>query len=109
MVSCLDAGRAMQPAQAADRDSPKGLLDCIPFAIKDISDTADMPTCWGTAIYSTRQPAEMPVNDSLCLYAGTRVTGRQITGAREIISAVSASTNAVKGNPDDPVLFFRTD
>ena len=42
----LDADRAMSRARQADNEPPLGPLHGVPFAIKDIIDTADMPTGW---------------------------------------------------------------
>ena len=41
----------MERARAADRQPAKGPLHGVPFAIKDIIDTDDMPTEWGSNIF----------------------------------------------------------
>ena len=49
----LDPDQARAAAQAA---SPEGLLTGIPVGIKDIFDTADMPTEYGSPIYAGHRP-----------------------------------------------------
>ncbi len=53
----LDPGLALAQARARDNERPRGLLHGIPVAIKDIYDTADMPTAYGTTIHQGHQPA----------------------------------------------------
>ncbi len=52
----LDAERAMERAKAADKSPSDGLLHGVPFGIKDIIDTADYPTGWGSQIYHEHRP-----------------------------------------------------
>ena len=47
----FDADRALRLARAADQQPEKGLLHGVPFAVKDIIDTVDLPTSWGSPIY----------------------------------------------------------
>lgn len=64
----LRAWVCVAPEQAlADADSfaeeiqakrPRGPLHGIPFGVKDIFDTSGIPTCWGSAAYAGRTPAE---------------------------------------------------
>ncbi len=53
--------QAVQTAEKATREidagKAHGLLHGIPFGIKDIFDTADMPTGWGSPLYAGRMPA----------------------------------------------------
>src|SRR5260370_40857314 len=51
----LDEKRALAEAREADR-SPQGPLYGIPVGIKDIIDTADMPTEYGCSLYPGHQP-----------------------------------------------------
>jgi Asp-tRNA(Asn)/Glu-tRNA(Gln) amidotransferase A subunit family amidase len=53
----LDPDLALAQARARDSEPPRGLLHGIPVAIKDIYDTADMPTAYGTTIHQGHQPA----------------------------------------------------
>ena len=72
-------------AQAEARDSvrlhglPVGELHGIPVGIKDIFDTADMPTQRGTAIFKDRQPdADCAVIERL-KQAGAIIMGKTVT------------------------------
>ncbi|MEH3085709.1 MAG: amidase [Xylophilus ampelinus] len=57
----LATATALEHARALDRrrasGHPLGLLGGIPLAVKDILDTADMPTGYGSRIYEGRRPA----------------------------------------------------
>ena len=46
--------RALSLAKDVDSKEPFGALHGVPFAIKDIIDTKNMPTCWGSSIYKGR-------------------------------------------------------
>jgi Asp-tRNA(Asn)/Glu-tRNA(Gln) amidotransferase A subunit family amidase len=52
----LDPDLALAQARACDSEPPRGLLHGIPVAIKDIYDTADMPTAYGTTVHQGHQP-----------------------------------------------------
>src|SRR4051812_37773050 len=58
-----DADQAIAAAQELDRRGVKGPLAGVPFGVKDIIDSADMPTEWGTPIHRGRQPAR----DAACV------------------------------------------
>ncbi len=53
----LDRDLALAQARARDSEQPRGPLHGIPVAIKDIYDTADMPTAYGTTIHQGHRPA----------------------------------------------------
>ncbi|HBJ89109.1 MAG TPA: Asp-tRNA(Asn)/Glu-tRNA(Gln) amidotransferase GatCAB subunit A [Gammaproteobacteria bacterium] len=53
----LDADAAIAAAQAMDKAGPTGPLAGLPIAVKDLIDTGDMPTTYGSAIYAHHQPA----------------------------------------------------
>jgi Asp-tRNA(Asn)/Glu-tRNA(Gln) amidotransferase A subunit family amidase len=76
----IDAGAAL--AQARERDAapaPLGPLHGVPVGVKDIVDTADLPTECGTPIYAGRRPAR----DAACVArlraAGAIVIGKTVT------------------------------
>lgn len=52
----LDQARALDTRRAAH--GPAGPLDGVPVGLKDIIDTADMPTELGSDLYRGRRPAE---------------------------------------------------
>ena len=47
----IDQGRALDA-----QTTPKGMLHGVPVAVKDILDTADMPSRYGSPIYAEHQP-----------------------------------------------------
>jgi Asp-tRNA(Asn)/Glu-tRNA(Gln) amidotransferase A subunit family amidase len=75
----LDRERALAQAKAADetRKAGKGVgpLHGVPVGIKDIIDTADMPTEHGSAFFAGRQPEA----DASCI-AALRAAGAVILG-----------------------------
>ena len=52
----IDPDRALAAADSADKRPATGLLHGVPFAIKDIIDTVDFPTGWGSSIYEGYKP-----------------------------------------------------
>ena len=75
----LDAERAMERAKDADRQPPKGLLHGVPFAIKDIIDTDDMPTGWGSDLFTDRRPDRNAPCVQAFLDAGAIPLGKTVT------------------------------
>jgi len=53
----IDPAQALAQARAADGAAPRGPLHGVPVAIKDIIDTSDMPTAYGSPIYEGHRPA----------------------------------------------------
>ena len=75
----FDADRPLRLARAADRQTEKGILHGVPFAVKDIIDTLELPTTWGSPIYAGCQ---MPRNAScveMLLRAGAIPIGKTVT------------------------------
>lgn len=52
----LDRDAALARARDIDRAGARGLLSGVPFAVKDVIDTADMPTQYNSPIYRGFQP-----------------------------------------------------
>ncbi len=75
----LDADRAMARARAADTLPIGGPLHGVPFAIKDIIDTDDMPTGWGSDLYASRQPNRNAACVQAFLDAGAIPIGKTVT------------------------------
>jgi amidase len=75
----LDAERAMERAREADRQPAMGPLHGVPFAIKDIIDTDDMPTGWGSDIFAGRQPDRNAACVQAFLDAGAIPVGKTVT------------------------------
>jgi Asp-tRNA(Asn)/Glu-tRNA(Gln) amidotransferase A subunit family amidase len=96
----LDRERALEQARAADAQLKEsrgvGPLHGVPIGIKDIIDTADMPTEHGSAVFKGRQPAE----DAACVTA-LRRTGAVILG-KSVTTELATHTPSRTRNPVDP-------
>ena len=75
----LDAELAMKRARAADGECIGGALHGVPFVVKDIIDTDDMPTCWGSNLYAERQPGQNAACVQVLLGAGAILIGKTVT------------------------------
>ena len=53
----LDPEQALAAARDCDKSGRRGVLSGVPFGIKDIFDTADMPTGYGSPIYTGCRPS----------------------------------------------------
>ena len=71
----LEPDRALASARALDRMPRRGPLHGIPIGIKDIIDTADLPTAYGSTLYRGHRPAW----DAACV-AALRAAGAVIIG-----------------------------
>ena len=79
----LDADAALAQAQACDRrrqqGRPLGPLHGVPVGVKDIFDTADMPTAYGSPIHDGRRPERDATVVSKLREAGAVVLGKTVT------------------------------
>jgi amidase len=75
----LDPERALSQARAVDRAGRPGLLKGVPVGIKDIIDTADMPTEHGSPIYHGNRPLADAACAALIRTAGGVVLGKTVT------------------------------
>ncbi len=75
----LDPEQALAAARARDRAPRQGPLHGLPVGIKDIIDTADMPTAYGTPIYEGNRPAWDAACVALVRAAGGVVMGKTVT------------------------------
>ncbi|MGI4856858.1 MAG: amidase [Janthinobacterium lividum] len=97
--TCLDHERLREAARASAArytdGKPLGILDGIPVGIKDIIDTADMPTGYGSAAFVGHQPRY----DAACVRAlragGALLAGKTVS--TEFAYGVSGPTT----NPHD--------
>jgi len=75
----LDRKAALDDARGADREQSRGPLHGVPIAVKDVIDTAAMPTGFGSPIYADHQPG----NDAHCIRllrdAGAVILGKTVT------------------------------
>lgn len=75
----LDTDAAMRRARALDARAPTGLLHGLPIAVKDLFDTVDMPTAYGSPIYANHRPAADAACVALARAAGAIVLGKTVT------------------------------
>ena len=75
----LDPSAAMASARQRDREPTGGPLHGVPIAVKDIMDTVDMPTAYGSAIYQGRQPAWDASCVALARRAGAVILGKTVS------------------------------
>ena len=96
----IDRARGLEQARAADeeRRSGKGVgpLHGVPVGIKDIIDTADMPTENGSEVYKGRQPR----NDAAAV-ANLRAAGAVILG-KTVTTELATLTPSLTRNPRNP-------
>ncbi|HEX6326462.1 MAG TPA: amidase [Jiangellaceae bacterium] len=71
----LDQARRLDALPAGER----GALHGIPVAVKDIIDTADLPTEYGSPIYAGHRPAEDAEVVSRLRAAGAVIVGKTVT------------------------------
>ncbi len=70
---------ALAAARALDRAGRNGLLHGLPMGVKDIIDTADMPTTYGSPIYAKHQPTADGATVALAREAGAVILGKTVT------------------------------
>ena len=75
----LDPERALAAARTADREGRGGPLAGVPFGVKDIIDTEDYPTEWGTPIHRGRRPSRDAACVALTRRAGGVLLGKTVT------------------------------
>jgi len=96
----LDEDHALAQARAADdlkrTGAPIGPLHGVPVGIKDIFDTADLPTERGSALCAGRTPSRDAAAVALLRAAGAVILGKTVT--TEFASAAPGKTR----NPHDP-------
>ena len=75
----VDIDRAMERARRLDMQPVSGLLHGLPIAVKDLFDTYDMPTSYGSPIYAAHRPAADAASVALARGAGAVVVGKTVT------------------------------
>ena len=77
-VHC-DPDTALAQARAADKRCERGLLAGVPVGVKDVIDTADMPTQYNSPIYCGYQPRTDAASVALVRRAGGIILGKTVT------------------------------
>jgi Asp-tRNA(Asn)/Glu-tRNA(Gln) amidotransferase A subunit family amidase len=75
----LDPAQALAAARDCDRGGKDGLLKGVPFGVKDIFDTADMPAGYGSPIYTGCRPSFDASAVALPRAAGAILLGKTVT------------------------------
>lgn len=75
----FDAAQVIAQAQALDRAGAQGALAGVPIAVKDLIDTADMPTTYGSPIYAGHRPVVDAAVVASVREAGGVVMGKTVT------------------------------
>jgi amidase len=75
----VDPERALDEARRCDRSGRRGALFGLPFGVKDIIDTHDMPTQCGSPIYAGHRPPDDAACVALARDAGAVMLGKTVT------------------------------
>jgi Asp-tRNA(Asn)/Glu-tRNA(Gln) amidotransferase A subunit family amidase len=75
----LDRAHALVQAHALDKGPVRGLLHGLPIGVKDLFDTIDFPTSYGSPVYGAHRPKVDAAAVALCREAGALVTGKTVT------------------------------
>ena len=75
----LDPEQALAQARERDREAPRSALHGVPVGIKDVIDTADMPTEYNSPIYRGHQPKWDAACVALLRRAGCVILGKTVT------------------------------
>ena len=75
----LDSEQALAQARDRDQTPASGPLHGVPVGVKDIIDTADMPTTYGSPIYAGHQTAWDAACVALLRQAGAVIMGKTVS------------------------------
>jgi Asp-tRNA(Asn)/Glu-tRNA(Gln) amidotransferase A subunit family amidase len=92
----LDEERALAEARRVDASGRKGPLHGLPVGVKDLIDTADLPTSYGTSLHRGHRPAR----DAACV-AALRAAGAVILG-KTVTTELAYFAPGKTRNPRDP-------
>lgn len=89
----LDEEFALSQARERDRSAQRGPLHGIPFAAKDIMDSADLPTEYGSPIYKGYRPMADAACVALSRAAGGVLLGKTVTTEFASRAPLGGTTN----------------
>jgi Asp-tRNA(Asn)/Glu-tRNA(Gln) amidotransferase A subunit family amidase len=90
----LDKARAIATAREIDKRPQAGPLHGLPVGVKDVIDTADMPTTYNSNCYWGHRPAK----DAACV-AVVRQSGAVILGKTDTVEFAAGGRKAATRNP----------
>lgn len=91
----IDPDYARAEARALDAGPVRGPLHGLPIGVKDIFDTAELPTAYGSPIYAGHRPAADAASVALARAAGAVVLGKTAT------TEFACYSPAATANPHD--------
>jgi Asp-tRNA(Asn)/Glu-tRNA(Gln) amidotransferase A subunit family amidase len=74
----IDPDAVLAQARALDAGPLRGPLHGLPLAVKDLFDSADLPTGYGSPVYAGHRPAADAAALALCREAGALVLGKTV-------------------------------
>jgi Asp-tRNA(Asn)/Glu-tRNA(Gln) amidotransferase A subunit family amidase len=77
--AAIDADAAFAQARALDAGPIRGPLHGLPIGVKDILDTAELPTTYGSSIFTGHRPALDAAAVALCREAGAVIVGKTVS------------------------------
>ena len=92
----LDAELAIRNARLVDKRYAKGVLHGLPLGVKDMIDTADMPTTHNSPLYAGLQQGR----DAACVGVA-RGEGAVVFGKTDTVEFAAAGRRALTRNPHD--------
>ncbi len=96
----LNADAALALARTLDAGPVRGLLHGLPFGVKDLLDTADLPTAYGSPIYAGQQPLADAAAVALCREAGAVLLGKTVsTELANMTSGITRNPHNLQHSP----------
>jgi Asp-tRNA(Asn)/Glu-tRNA(Gln) amidotransferase A subunit family amidase len=92
----LDPRQAIAAAREVDKAQTMGALHGLPVGVKDMIETADMPTTYNSPIYQGHRPGR----DAACVGIA-RGEGAVILGKTDTVEFAAAGRRALTRNPHD--------
>ena len=92
----LDAEAALAEARTLDAGSLRGVLHGLPLGVKDLIDTAQLPTAYGSPIYAGHRPPW----DAACV-ASARAAGALVLG-KTVTTEFATYQPGKTANPHNP-------
>lgn len=92
----LGKENALSRAKQLDKGAFQGILHGLPIGVKDLYDTYDLPTSYGSPIYANHYPVADAVSVALMRQAGGIILGKTVT------TEFAAFKSGVTTNPHHP-------